>query len=330
MVEGSIRQQYFIPVSIAAFLMRRPSSATNQYLRENGIGEITGDNQLFLETRVDRDQWCAIVEYATQLPDYGQFLIGENYLEMFAQMALPFNLILCQETVGEAFTTIQRCFNYNSPLSMLMSQDAKSITLSFDARGFSDAVRSHNFLRMAAVRRLICGRASGDGVSFIIGTNLSKAVTDKYEFLDTNDLIFGDGEFVRLAKVDAMRRLSSNNADKRRALTELFATQTKLLRPMEVLTARVMSCLKRRLGTNTATLQNIASDMGMGTRTLQRRLTENGASFAFLLDKARYEEHAAMREETKYSLGQIAGRLGYLDTNSLYRARARWRLRPPQ
>jgi len=75
------------------------------------------------------------------------------------------------------------------------------------------------------------------------------------------------------------------------------------------ITYAVKQVLKRTLAGRRPTLQSLAKELAMSTRTLQRRLTDEGITFQQLV------------EETRRELARL---LGYEDSNSFYRAFNGW------
>jgi AraC-like DNA-binding protein len=84
--------------------------------------------------------------------------------------------------------------------------------------------------------------------------------------------------------------------------------------------------LLRAVGESEAypTLVQAADRLGVSTRTLMRRLQANGSSYQQLLDEARKERALWYLQHTHYSIEDIAGRLGYLDTSNFSRTVRRW------
>lgn len=69
--------------------------------------------------------------------------------------------------------------------------------------------------------------------------------------------------------------------------------------------------------------------MHLSTRTLQRRLTENGIAFQRLLDEARRELARHYLLHSSRELNETAYLLGYEDANSFFRdSPSRWRIVP--
>ncbi|MBA6418891.1 AraC family transcriptional regulator [Pseudomonas sp. 5Ae-yellow] len=75
--------------------------------------------------------------------------------------------------------------------------------------------------------------------------------------------------------------------------------------------------------------QAVATAMKMSTRTLQRRLQEEGISFQQLLEKTRRELALQYLGQPKLTLFEIACLLGFADPSNFFRAFKRWFGLPP-
>lgn len=78
------------------------------------------------------------------------------------------------------------------------------------------------------------------------------------------------------------------------------------------------------------TLSSIASQLGIGSRTLQRRLTEQGHSFQSVVDSARHDLAKRLLSETQYSLAEIAFLTGFSEQSGFTRAFKRWAGQTPR
>lgn len=79
-----------------------------------------------------------------------------------------------------------------------------------------------------------------------------------------------------------------------------------------------------------ARLEVVARRMGVGTRTLQRRLRARGTTYARLLDEVRRETAQRWVEQGTMSLGEIAFGLGFSEPSAFHRAFKRWTGRTPR
>ena len=71
-------------------------------------------------------------------------------------------------------------------------------------------------------------------------------------------------------------------------------------------------------------MADVAARCGISTRTLIRRLHEDGATFQQLLDDARKQRALWMLLHTAVPVEEIAARLGYVDTSNFSRTVRRW------
>ena len=78
------------------------------------------------------------------------------------------------------------------------------------------------------------------------------------------------------------------------------------------------------------TLSVIASQLGIGSRTLQRRLSSTGGSFQNVVDLARRDLAKRLLTETQYSLGEIAFLTGFAEQSGFTRAFKRWAGQTPR
>ncbi len=78
------------------------------------------------------------------------------------------------------------------------------------------------------------------------------------------------------------------------------------------------------------TLSRIASELGIGSRTLQRRLSDSGQSSQSLVDIARKDLAIKLLRETHYSLAEIAFLTGFAEQSSFTRAFKRWAGQTPR
>jgi AraC-like DNA-binding protein len=76
-------------------------------------------------------------------------------------------------------------------------------------------------------------------------------------------------------------------------------------------------------------LADVARAMRVSTRTLKRRLAEQGTSFSEVLDGVRCQRALLLLDDRRIGLGDVADRLGYSDVANFTRAFRRWTGRTP-
>ena len=87
---------------------------------------------------------------------------------------------------------------------------------------------------------------------------------------------------------------------------------------------QVKDALRRSLAGKRPTLQDVAQALGLGARTLQRRLGDGGISFQQLVEDTRRELARHYLKQTKVELNEAAFLLGFEDANSFFRAFQVW------
>lgn len=87
---------------------------------------------------------------------------------------------------------------------------------------------------------------------------------------------------------------------------------------------RVKWVLKRGLATGRRELADVATELGLSERTLQRRITDEGTTFRELLVAARQELGRQLLADTEATIDEVAYLLGYQDTSSFHRAFREW------
>jgi len=87
---------------------------------------------------------------------------------------------------------------------------------------------------------------------------------------------------------------------------------------------QVKSLMRSRLAGEPPTAQDIARELNISTRTLQRRLTDEGVSFQHLLETVRSEMAKQYLAQSALELNEIAFLLGYRVASSFHRAFNTW------
>lgn len=92
---------------------------------------------------------------------------------------------------------------------------------------------------------------------------------------------------------------------------------------------QVKAILTRGMASGRPEIANVARELGMSERTLQRRITLEGTTFRALLNEARQELGRQLLSEASMEVEEVAYLLGYQDTNSFYRAFKEWESTTP-
>ena len=90
------------------------------------------------------------------------------------------------------------------------------------------------------------------------------------------------------------------------------------------LSERVSELARRLLPTGHCTVDEIADQLAMHPRTLQRRLGEEDVSCQDLIDRERSKQAARHLADPRLQLSQVASLLGYAEQSTLNRSCRRW------
>ncbi|MDJ0859598.1 MAG: AraC family transcriptional regulator ligand-binding domain-containing protein [Dinoroseobacter sp.] len=96
-----------------------------------------------------------------------------------------------------------------------------------------------------------------------------------------------------------------------------------------VLAGRVLDQIGNALSEGVPTLAEVAEGLGMSSRTLQRRLSDDGLAYQDLVGEARRTLSEQLLRRTDYALAEIAFLTGFSDQSTFTRAFKRWHGRTP-
>ena len=87
---------------------------------------------------------------------------------------------------------------------------------------------------------------------------------------------------------------------------------------------QAQNLIDRQLANGCGSIQRIAKQLGLHTRTLQRRLSEQGLFFEDIVDAVRRTRAEEYLPYEAIPLAQVAALLGYSEQSSLNRSCMRW------
>ena len=164
------------------------------------------------------------------------------------------------------------------------------------------------------------------GVSF---RHPSPGCAARYDRLFNTRVQFNAPQTCLLLPLDvAQSHLSSSNRDLS-TLGEQLMTDYLARLDDEQQIEQIKKLIVRRLPTGDAQLENIAQDLSMSTRTLQRQLGRQGTSFVQLLNQTRKELAQAYVRDRGRNLTDIAYLLGFSELSTFSRSFKRWTGKSP-
>ena len=112
-------------------------------------------------------------------------------------------------------------------------------------------------------------------------------------------------------------------------LDELAQIRLDTLPNDDSFAARVRRVIWPHLSEGQPTIGAIAADLAVSSRTLQRRLREEGTSYGEVVEKLRREKAVLLLRDPNLAVYEVGYLLGYSDPSAFYRAFRRWHGRSP-
>jgi AraC-like DNA-binding protein len=128
---------------------------------------------------------------------------------------------------------------------------------------------------------------------------------------------------------DAGRTFVTRNAELLAMLAPQFEKELKQENGDENFVERVRIAVQQKLTGRRPTIEDIADALHLSSRTLQRRLQEEGFSFQRVMEEARHQLARQYLNNSVLELNEAAYLLGYNDANSFVRAFRTWEGVPP-
>ena len=128
---------------------------------------------------------------------------------------------------------------------------------------------------------------------------------------------------------DAQRPFVTRNAELLGMLAPQFEEELRQENGDENFIERVRVAIQQKLTGRRPTIEDIADALHISSRTLQRRLQDEGASFQRVLEEARHHLARHYLNNSVLELNEAAYLLGYEDSNSFVRAFRTWEGVPP-
>lgn len=94
--------------------------------------------------------------------------------------------------------------------------------------------------------------------------------------------------------------------------------------PASLIRTRVRLAIEQQLSEGNCTQLEVAAELGMHPRTLQRRLRSEGENFEAIKDEVRRDAAVRYLRQTRLPLKTVASLLGYSELSVLYRSCQRW------
>ncbi len=135
---------------------------------------------------------------------------------------------------------------------------------------------------------------------------------------------------ITVKRADLERPFHSSNEQLWQFFEPLLQKRVELLEQSTRYSGRIKGYLYERLSRGQSDIKSVAEHFSMTSRTLQRRLFEEGTSFRKIVDETRSELAFVYLSNTNLAAYEISFLLGFEDKNSFFRAFHRWTGTTPQ
>ena len=260
----------------------------------------------------------------------GDSALGLHLAQHFdlRECGILYYVLAASPNLGEAIRNLVRYLAVsNESMPLVISEAAKRTVLAVNyniPRHTDRLFVEYAFAVLLRAFRELTGRnISPKLVTFIHARNTDKPEFDCFyggavRFKATADTIVLPAELLSapiLASDKYLLQILKN------ACEEVLGRRSNI---SSTLRAMVENEIAQLLPHGKAQVEIVASRLGMSSRTLARRLSEEGTSYATILDELRRDLSARYLKDPALSLNQIAWLLGYSMVTSLNHAFRRW------
>jgi AraC-like DNA-binding protein len=302
--------------------------SVSDVLRRAGLPQDLFDQvRIFVTTEEMFALWRAIGEVSKD-PAIGLKLAIETKTERFHPMALA---ALSSETFGAAVEHMARYKRLSAPEKILSEKDADEWSIQFRFTLAADAepqvLLDHCFAWTVTIARQGIGKRITPVRIELVQPRSNVKILERHFGCPVVCGARRDALIFRATDADCP--FITRNAELLDLLAPQFEEALKLHSSEDSFTELVRGAIQQRLTGNRPSIENIASDLHITPRTLQRRLQDSGASFQRILDDARHQMARHYLRNSVLELNEAAYLLGYEDTNSFSRAFRTWEGVPP-
>jgi AraC-like DNA-binding protein len=271
--------------------------------------------------------WRAVGEVSTN-PAIGLLLGTENKTERFHPIGLA---ALSSENFGSAIDQMARYKQLTCPEEILQEKDDEEWSIQFRWL-LAEEVEPPVLIEccfawvLSTARHGTGTRLSPLRVEFVQLRSHVKTIERHFGC----PVVCGAARNVIVFRVaDAQRPFVTRNAELLGMLAPQFEEELKQENADENFVERVRIAIQQKLTGRRPNIEDIADALHISSRTLQRRLQDEGSTFQRVLEEARHQLARHYLNNSVFELNEAAYLLGYEDGNSFVRAFRTWEGVPP-
>jgi AraC-like DNA-binding protein len=266
--------------------------------------------------------WRSVGEMSSD-PGIGLKLGSETRLARSHPAAIA---VMCSRTFGDALLRLGRYKQLTCPEEIRLHKQAQETAVEFF---YVEATEPQSALLVDMVLSWILsvGRQGTDGQITPLRLELARPVKRRALLenhfgcrlrfkADRNALVFRSS--------DLDRPFLTHNEELLSVLGTHLESELKARNTSMNVGEQVKQTLRRVLAGKRPTLQDVAQELGLSARTLQRRLSDAGITFQQLVEDTRRELAHHYLKQRAVELNEAAFLLGFEDANSFFRAFQGW------
>lgn len=272
--------------------------------------------------------------------DAAEEVTGDPFLGVHLAERMPRGVFGTVEYVGRNAPTLDALFRQAVRYGSLISD---SLVFRFDEGTSASSVRCHVTgepmahgrhaselvvavgLRIA--REVAAFAWSPDEV--VLAHPRPARVDELARFFGTRNLVFGRGYNALVISNDVLRRPIASADPALHSLLEEKARDEVARKSPPTFLEEVKARVQEALQDGAPKLDRVAARLAMSTRSLQRRLTDEGLSFHELVETVRRDLALGYLAKGGMTYPEIAYVLGFADMSAFYRAFKRWTATTP-
>lgn len=271
--------------------------------------------------------WKAIAR-VSQDPGIGLKLGDEAGFERYDAVAIA---AVCSRDLAEALNQLALYKQISCPEEILIQKSAEEWSVQFRwtlaSEPEPEALIDNCFAWVLAIAR----RGTGEAVSPVrIELVQPRADLRSLErHFGCSVLTGADRNALVFSSQDLLKPFHTYSEELLSLVSPKLQEELKRQNEDQTFPEKVRAVIQRRLPGQRPKVQDVARELHLSSRTLQRRLQEHGYSFQQALEEARHELARHYLVHSPLELNETAYLLGYEDANSFVRAFRGWEGVPP-
>lgn len=242
----------------------------------------------------------------------------------------PIFACLCSRNLSIALNRLCQFKRLIGPLILKVTDTSEGLCVAIDCYGYDGPLPASLAATELAFFTQLARLATREKITPVqVKMNQSPGDLPSYQEYFGVKVEIGNCNEITFSTTDALKPFLTEN----KAMWDFFEPQLqKRLQDLDAEATtrqRVKSVLLELLPSGQSSMENAAQRLAMSSRTMQRKLSQEGISFKSLLQETRQSLAEHYLEHSDISPGEISFLLGFQDTNSFIRAYTGWTGVPP-